>query len=202
MISEDTKLFQKLHCINLNLQSSLYVENSFSLAVCPKSRYIAVGTLNRSQGSSICRLLLYKIENSDLISFFTQLNFQDSYFAAQPESYFYDLKMDTYLGDYPLILGIQQDTDHKLLSYILVDDKKYMEELLSKEMVSQSSLTPQKDIKKKFVANLIAPCFIPLVEPFNYHNHDVFKIIYDKKNEVYWSIDNSGILNKLQLDLF
>lgn len=198
--SKNVRLFQKVCSINLNLQNNLYVENAFSLAVCPKATFIAVGTINRTHNSKICRLIVYKLSKMHVFNYCAELNFTNTYFSEHAESYFYDIKIDQYLGKYPIIFGVQQDKEHKLVSYVLVDNKSYIEELLEKEMKVDSSLTPLKELKKKFVEGLRTPFFMPLVEPFVYHGDDVFKIVYEQSQQIWYSLDNSGYLNQLKLD--
>lgn len=109
--------------------------------------------------------------------------------------------MDTYVGDYPLILGVQQDKDKKMLSYVLIDDKSYLEKLLGKESGVNSILTPLLDVKKEYVLSVSAPAFIPLVNPFSYHQDSVFQLSYDKKSRTWCSIDSGGVINKLNLHI-
>ena len=104
--NKNVRYYQKVCSVNLGLQTNLYMENAFSLAVCPKSTFVAVGTINRSQNSKICRLIVHKLSKMHTFNYCSELNFTNTYFSEHPESYFYDIRIDQYLGQYPVIFGI------------------------------------------------------------------------------------------------
>lgn len=186
--------FKKLNQLNLKLKKDENTkESGFSLAVCSKNQYVVVCSCNQADDSRLYKLYMLKISpihESSQFNILSVLDFQGSFLAEKSESYFYDIRMDFYFGNWPLIVGVQQDFEHKFISFLFIE-----------EGIGDFYGKIKKKEDDRILEKSEGPIFVEIESGFSLHVDEVFRLDYVEEEGGKWvSFDNSGVLNFIQID--
>ena len=85
------------------------------MAICCRGEYMAVASSFNLKAS---QLFVFRVERGCKPVIAARASVKDEPYSAESLSFFQDLNMDYYIGDYPVMLGFQYDAENMMVPYV------------------------------------------------------------------------------------